>query len=64
VRLGGVLDDPQAVLPSQVEDRFHVDAAPIEMDGQDRSRAIGHRLCCALRIHQPIVVPDVDEDRG
>ena len=42
VRLGAVFDEPQPVRVGERQDRAHVRALAIEMDGEDRFRARGH----------------------
>ena len=63
MRLGGVLDDRQAVLRGDRHDGVHVGQATVQVDGHDRLGARRDRALDARRVHRPGGRIDIDEHR-
>ena len=64
VRLGGVLDDEQAVALGELTDPVHVADLAEQVDGDDRGRSLAHELRCRRGVDQPGVGADVAQHRG
>ena len=62
VRLGGVLEQPEAAPPAEVEEGVDVERPAIEMDADDAHRAVGHPRLGVRRIEVQGLGVDVGED--
>src|SRR5439155_10711724 len=64
VRMRGVLDDGQLVLPRDRYDRVHVAGHAADVDGDDRPRARRDRFLDLGRVDVEGLTIDVHENRG